>query len=149
MKKCSKCLEEKSIVDDFYKGRAVCKNCVRLYKQPYNKKHYTDNIEEIKLKRKSPARKFSEYKGNAHSRNRSFELTFDQFKSFWQKSCYYCKGTVETIGLDRIDSSVGYIITNVVSCCATCNEAKMDRSQQEFIEHCRKVAATFETSRNY
>lgn len=42
-------------------------------------------------------------------------------------------------GVDRRDNSLGYVEGNVVSCCATCNEMKMDRAEEEFLAHCRRV----------
>jgi len=35
-------------------------------------------------------------------------------------------------GLDRIDSSMGYVLNNVVPCCWTCNQAKSNMSQEAF-----------------
>ena len=37
-------------------------------------------------------------------------------------------------GIDRIDSSVGYVPGNVVPCCKYCNMAKMDRTKEEFLK---------------
>jgi hypothetical protein len=42
-------------------------------------------------------------------------------------------------GIDRIDSSIGYIQGNVVSCCKTCNIAKMDMNYNDFINHIKKI----------
>jgi hypothetical protein len=33
--------------------------------------------------------------------------------------------------LDRIDSTIGYILSNVVSCCKTCNETKGEHMSYE------------------
>lgn len=42
-------------------------------------------------------------------------------------------------GIDRIDSSMGYVEGNVVSCCKYCNMAKSNRSTQEFLEWVEQV----------
>lgn len=42
-------------------------------------------------------------------------------------------------GVDRIDSSIGYVPGNVVSCCKYCNVAKSDRSRQDFLDWVEKV----------
>jgi hypothetical protein len=42
-------------------------------------------------------------------------------------------------GIDRIDSSLGYIQGNVVTCCKTCNVAKMDMNYYDFINHIVKI----------
>lgn len=73
-------------------------------------------------------------------------ISFNDFCKLSMMKCYYCdaeysrviedrycemkeKGKIsDTIlkinGLDRVDSSKGYTIDNVVPCCATCNTAK-------------------------
>lgn len=56
--------------------------------------------------------------------------------------CNYCGDPVlNSTGssLDRLDSSKGYTITNVVPCCKYCNIAKNDRSIPEFIHWIDKV----------
>lgn len=40
-------------------------------------------------------------------------------------SCFYCDRAV-ACGIDRIDSSVGYVADNMVSCCGHCNYMKWD-----------------------
>ncbi|SCC62096.1 Uncharacterized protein BCZB5J_05094 [Bacillus cereus] len=42
-------------------------------------------------------------------------------------------------GVDRIDSSKGYVIENVVPCCKYCNMAKMDNSEKVFLEWAESV----------
>lgn len=54
--------------------------------------------------------------------------------TFWQKPCFYGPHPIETIGLDRIDSTKGYTMDNLVSCCETCNRAKRHMSLAEFRE---------------
>jgi hypothetical protein len=80
--------------------------------------------------------KFKRYESNARRRSISFSLTLDEFKIFWNKPCYYCAGPIEMVGLDRVDNTKGYEITNVVSCCARCNKMKNDLDQQSFLAHC-------------
>jgi hypothetical protein len=60
--------------------------------------------------------------------------------TFWNRECWYCGYVNKTIGLDRIDSSRGYVMGNVVSCCARDNAAKSNLSQQEFFEQIKAVA---------
>ena len=75
----------------------------------------------------------------AKSKGKSFNITFEQFLLFFEKSCYYCGDKVESAGLDRIDSSKGYSIENVVRACRKCNVAKGQMSIKEFLEHCKKI----------
>jgi hypothetical protein len=37
-------------------------------------------------------------------------------------------------GIDRLDSSKGYTKENSAPCCAVCNRAKMDMSEEEFLQ---------------
>ena len=88
----------------------------------------------------SPKGKFSAYKCKARDRRISFELSFEEFIQFWKKPCEYCGDEIKTIGLDRIDSKIGYAISNVVPCCARCNRSKLAGTREDFISMCRRVA---------
>ena len=92
------------------------------------------------------------YKNNSKKKNRKFLLSKDDFKYLTQGHCYYCgieskqiiketTGYGEYIynGIDRVDSSVGYVLGNVMPCCSVCNIAKHDMGEQEFLLWIRKV----------
>jgi hypothetical protein len=49
--------------------------------------------------------------------------------------CNKCPGCFYYHGLDRVDSSRGYEVGNVVPCCRLCNTAKMDMSVTDFLRH--------------
>jgi len=89
---------------------------------------------------------------------RDGNIGFDEFFRLSQLPCEYCgrpptitwnisfsnKNVSETQklygdftynGLDRIDSSQGHILGNVVPCCYPCNMAKGDMTTEEFILH--------------
>jgi 5-methylcytosine-specific restriction endonuclease McrA len=89
---------------------------------------------------------FTRYRKEADKRNIEFLLTKEEFKSLTQCNCHYCnskpsqiihnrttKGDYIYNGIDRIDSALGYVIGNVVSCCKQCNYAKLDHSYDEFV----------------
>lgn len=93
-----------------------------------------------------------DYKYNAKSRGRSWELTAEHLQQLVFGDCYYCgsppsrqykpekyPGDILVNGVDRVDSSRGYESDNVVSCCWWCNFMKRDMLQDDFIEHCRKI----------
>lgn len=91
------------------------------------------------------------------------DLSFEEFFNCSQQKCWYCgcdphtvynsylykgaKFSIERIrdgyftynGLDRIDSSLGHTKNNTVTCCSTCNKAKLNQSLQEFLEWIKKV----------
>lgn len=96
------------------------------------------------------------YKRNGIIRGKTWQLTVDACRKLFFSECHYCgnppsavfrytgtKIAVDLIhaGIDRVDNSVGYIQSNVVSCCSRCNYAKKAESYDDFIDMCRKVAA--------
>ena len=85
--------------------------------------------------------RFLAYQGNARHRAILFELSFEQFKTFWQKPCVYCGTAMPLVGLDRVNNELGYVAGNVVSCCATCNYMKRGLTHEAFVEQCRRVVA--------
>ena len=102
-----------------------------------HKAYYEANKEKLKAAKKAhdstPAGRFNQYKGRAKQRNIPFLLTEEEFKGFWQQPCAYCGAEIETIGLDRIDSSGPYHIDNVVPCCWSCNQKKGTSSLEDWI----------------
>lgn len=90
---------------------------------------------------------YRQYKNSVKNRNLVFDIEFDTFLNLITKKCYYCgsepkinlgdskyfqTGKFERNGLDRIDSKLGYVDNNVVTCCETCNRAKLSMSEEEF-----------------
>jgi len=70
-----------------------------------------------------PEQKYKHYIKSATRRNIVFDLSKEQFNEIITKWCYYCDEN-ENNGVDRLDSLVGYTITNIVSCCKMCNYLK-------------------------
>lgn len=105
----------------------------------YNAEHR----EQIKAKQavysQTSKGKYASYKGGAKARAISFDLTFDQFDTYWQADCNYCGDQIATIGIDRVDSNVGYTIENCVPCCTRCNIIKMDYDMEETNMHMLKM----------
>jgi len=80
-------------------------------------------------------------------RGHEFDLTKEQVRQLVLQPCHYCgeppaqkqkigqygyNGGFLYNGIDRIDSSQGYVLGNVVSCCKRCNWAKNSMSVDEF-----------------
>lgn len=86
---------------------------------------------------RSPRRRFTESKNKAIKLRRiNWELTFEEYTSLIFLPCYYCNNELgepvkRSCGLDRLDSNIGYILSNVVSCCSLCNTIKNDRLTPE------------------
>lgn len=82
----------------------------------------------------------------AKSRGIQYSLGDDQLRSIASSSCHYCgvqpsnyiqvaRQDLKTViyqGVDRIDSSNGYLPDNVRPCCKDCNRAKAELSDQNF-----------------
>ena len=91
--------------------------------------------------------RFTRYKSGAKIRSIPFELSKEQFLSFWNKSCHYCGEKIEGVGLDRLDNSKGYSIKNCVSCCTDCNKMKMTKTVEKFIKKCYTIVNTYDSKR--
>ena len=93
---------------------------------------------------------FSRYRHAAKKRGYNFGLTKEEFYLLVSSACTYCgappakttlggRREILANGVDRLDSSVGYIVSNCVSCCKTCNIMKNVHSPETFLDHCRAV----------
>jgi hypothetical protein len=111
------------------------KNFVRCY--PCKQQHKINNLSKY---HELPKNKFKAYSIGAIDRGYVFDLSFEQFMTFWNKPCFYCNSEINTIGLDRVDNSIGYTLSNVVPCCITCNKMKLSQTKEEFINKCITIA---------
>lgn len=96
---------------------------------------------------------YSSYKDCAKDRNIIFNLNKEEVENIVFKNCYYCDSiprerlikrgkkykSIKYNGIDRIDSSKGYIADNILPCCYTCNIAKSDLTYEEFIDHIENI----------
>lgn len=103
-------------------------------------------------KTKFPVEKllYSRYKSDAKRDDREFLISKELFIEIVNSNCYYC-GRVPHLergnkyasitkllnGVDRVDSSKGYVENNVVPCCSECNRAKMARNIDDYKEWIR------------
>jgi len=113
-----------------------CRACMNKKQRESNAK-YREKRKNIP---KSPKQRYSQYQKGAVSRNHAFELTEEQFMTFWDKPCHYCKQPINGIGIDRLDNSIGYLIDNCVPCCTVCNMMKFKQSYKHFIAKCAQIA---------
>lgn len=85
----------------------------------------------------------------AKRKNYRMEITAEQFKDLLYKDCYYCGSKFQdspkgfSYRLDRLDSSKGYTMDNVVPCCTICNRAKSTLSVEEFQNWIRGIVERF------
>lgn len=86
-------------------------------------------------------------KKTAMRRGIDWGLTEEETRSLMDSPCHYCgsppnnlcksvadNGDYYYSGIDRKDSSKGYVLSNVVPCCFTCNKAKGTMSEKEFMD---------------
>jgi hypothetical protein len=76
--------------------------------------------------------KESEYKANAKGRGLKWEIGRSDFQRLILAACYYC-GVQPSNGLDRIDNTGDYSLTNIYPCCSQCNYAKRNQTFVEFL----------------
>lgn len=92
-----------------------------------------------------------EYRKTAAVRKLVFELSRDQFRALVFADCTYCGAPpaqkrssnwdfIWVTGIDRVDRRVGYIASNCVSCCKTCNYMKHTLNRSEFLTHVQRIA---------
>jgi len=126
-----------------------CKSCcynymknskgVKEYRENYRKENRKILSDKRRARTNSISGKYSSYKSDAKRRDYSFELSIDEFSSMWQKPCSYCGDSIDTIGIDRIDNSLGYTSDNTEPCCKQCNIAKNNMSRNDFLELIKRI----------
>jgi hypothetical protein len=154
--KCSCALQTVRVISrrSLLAGRSKSCGCLRIEM----------NREQAKSIRRpgieSPLRKMIRtYKWNAEKRGLPFELTEEFFLSVITKACFYCgrepaqirktiRGTDKEHllicnGIDRVNNKIGYLESNVVACCGTCNGMKMDKTKSQFLNHINKIYERF------
>jgi hypothetical protein len=108
------------------KQKAACKRW-----RDNNRERYRELAKSYTKKNSTkPSYRMNKAKQDAKSRNLEFTLTLEEYTNLISHPCYYCNGVFGHVtkgtGLDRINSNLGYVATNVVSCCTTCNRIKSD-----------------------
>jgi hypothetical protein len=118
----------------------------REYITQYDIEHREEKRAKNKTHSQTLQGKYTHYKSGAKKRNIDFDLTIEQFETFWQQPCAYCGSEIETIGVDRIDNTTGYSIANCNPCCVHCNRMKLNHTLEFFIEHINKIYAKIPTT---
>lgn len=148
---CGNVIEAKS--ENLRSGRVKSCGCLK-HREAVNR---IENREDAILKR--------EY-SSIRKRNRKFAnnenvIDFEDYKSIVTTPCHFCgsvgsksiydklrsRGVTHSCsdiilhinGIDRIDSSKGYIKGNCVSCCTTCNYAKNTMTIEQFKKWIKQV----------
>lgn len=131
-----------------YRGRQIQKLGIYDYlkNNAYNSKKWREN-NELKVKKinentkKSLYHQYQIYIRNANNKNVSFNITFEDYTNIVHTKCYYC-GILQDRGfngIDRVDSKLGYMLDNCVSCCKMCNYMKASLSIDVFIKRVEHI----------
>ena len=88
---------------------------------------------------------FAQYRYKAKRRCLEWNLSKTDFERLTKGNCAYCgkpprmcvrnpngNGDYVYNGVDRIDNKAGYAVENTVSCCDTCNKAKLQQTPAQF-----------------
>lgn len=78
----------------------------------------------------------NDIKTKAKKRGKEWAITHEQAFDLIKSPCTYC-GFIPTWpenrnGIDRVDNLIGYVKSNCVPCCFTCNSAKGQKTVEEF-----------------
>ena len=97
---------------------------------------------------------YNRYKISAKMMNLGFKINIDEFSFLIHENCAYCgsapsnefrikRSSSSKIllynGIDRVDSSKGYILENCVSCCFQCNRSKNSLTNAQFLSWIESV----------
>jgi hypothetical protein len=102
-------------------------------------------------------RTLDDYKRSALDRCLDFSLSRAEFTHLIQGSCEYCGnknsknvkvygGYFSCNGIDRVDSTIGYVLGNCVPCCKICNWMKSSLSLEDFKNHIAKIYDKFKSA---
>lgn len=75
---------------------------------------------------------------SADYRSIPWELSYDDCKKIFSLQCYLC-GVPGPSGIDRLDSTKGYIRGNVAPCCTECNLLKGSIHVAPFLRRIRQI----------
>lgn len=136
----------------------TCRKCRHLVVASKNRARYLKGDEA------SARQLVQRYRDTAKRRGIVFELDLQEAISMMRLECCYCGAPPSNqylrsyrsrllpraeehrtpftySGLDRVNSTLGYVKHNVVSCCSACNRAKSDMPYPQFEAWLRRIAA--------
>lgn len=85
----------------------------------------------------------NDIKTKAKKRGIKWGLKHEEVLTLITGECAYCghlpNWPEDRVGVDRVNSDIGYEISNCVSCCFSCNSAKNAMSLDQFKSHVKKM----------
>lgn len=145
---CESCGKDCRVRNDVYKHRkGLCIDCVYENK---SKKYQ----EKVDLELVGANIMFDRFNKRYSKKGLNCNIKGKELLELLKSDCHYCgqepsnsleykqkyfSYSFKYNGLDRVNSSKGYIKGNVVPCCKKCNLAKSDMSYQDFINHIKRI----------
>lgn len=99
------------------------------------------NKDDEKLFKYSQNASFTRFINESKNRSINNDITKETYELIITFPCNYCKNIFEngSRGIDRINSTIGYIYGNITPCCYTCNSMKGILSHDEFFKHLKRI----------
>ena len=168
---CKSCFLSK-VLSEYHKDknkkqgvRNVCKECTKSISSTYYLKHANKIKAKVSIYRKTYVPKFNKeidsrlrsLRTKAKQRvNKEFNIQESDLLDAWGKQkglCAYSKlpltakaNQFNTVSLDRIDSSKGYIVGNIQLVCSAINKMKQEYTEEVFLLFCHLVSQNNELS---
>jgi hypothetical protein len=136
MKKiCTKCgvarplTEFRTRAKNSNKLRSHCNKCLSEAALIYNKANSEQCVLNTKkLRERSKEDASLRYAGFKSRMGEKVQLSFEEYCYIFRNDppCIYCGSLIRATGsgLDRIDNTLGYTVSNVNPCCGTCNDIR-------------------------
>jgi hypothetical protein len=156
--RCSNCSSTfRSCARDVNSSRRAPCGCPRARKVPVAREPREKQNDKVSARRAHNTpfdHLWCRYRSSARSRGITWDLDVDEAAKLLSGDCYICgrpplqelkwRGTITKYnGIDRLDSSAGYVLGNVDSCCRACNYRKLDSSLDELVSWARIIVRRF------
>lgn len=139
VKTCTKCGTTKSLSEFYVRKYGTRNDCKECAKNTTKK----NKIGKVPLHERQIESRLKNLCTKAKLRTKEFHLAVDDLIQLWdiqEGRCAYTKlpllataNQFNTVSLDRIDSSKGYIVGNVQLVCAAINKMKQEYSEDMFL----------------
>lgn len=133
---------------EWFGNRWRCRPCnYKLTKHWYATSPNAGNVR--KKCNSKPRSRYSQLTYLANRRKLAMEIPYEAFCELIQLPCHYCGDRIneQGSGLDRVDNSKGYLLTNVVTCCGLCNKVKRDYFTYMEMTQLGELIATIKANR--
>jgi hypothetical protein len=134
--------------ENYYEAGKLCRGKSKMCKNCADRNRHQSTYSYSSLER--------QFNLSLKSTGKYISLTLEEFANIIKQNCHYCNEPPRLIkylaknkicyrenlianGIDRVDSSIGYIKENCVPCCKKCNTAKNNLTLNEFKDHITKI----------